>query len=281
MRWLGAHRCPAHKLPKKGGVWPSRLQAHGLPLDNGSKTVRCLMGCVVRCASSPLCCMLFLSVNLSVLCYVGSCSHEPAKSWAEVLLWGSRFMLVKVFFLAWVGRFPGRGELGFARCPGPHYVTPEIRGGPWAPPPRIHRQHSPSQTVLLSVLGSVWLRFFYWIFGCSGRTNLMYGGFALQVLVFVGFLSVPPLFLHPPLSSSLGLLDTFVMQKQRLQTPQSYTCTFLGSGHTGAHHAQRWTVCLVFSSTWATLSCLTLLCDDSLLRRDFGLFGEAIWEGIP
>ena len=71
-----------------------------------------------------------LSVNLSVLCYVGSCSHEPAKSWAEVLFWGSRFMLVKVFFLAWVGRFPGRGELGLARCPDPHYVTPEIPGGP-------------------------------------------------------------------------------------------------------------------------------------------------------
>ena len=48
-------------------------------------------------------------------------------------------------------------------------------------------------------------------------------------------------------------------KKKKRQTPQSYSCTSLGSGHTGAHHAQRWTVCLVFPSTWATLSCFTPL----------------------
>ena len=223
-----------------------------------------------------------LSVNLSVLCYVGSCSHEPAKSWGEVLFWGSRFMLVKMFFLAWVGRFPGRGELGLAWCPGPHYVTPEVRCGPWAPPPRIHRQHSPSQTVLLSVLGSVWLRVFSWIFGCSGRTNLMYGGFALQVLVLVGFVSVPPLFLHPALSSFLGLLDTLVMQEQRQQTPQSYSCIFqvqVTQKHT-THKGGLFALFFFVHLGHLELFHSTLLCDDSLLRCDFGLFGETIWEGI-
>ena len=91
----------------------------GLPLDNGSKAIHCLMGCGNMCFLSV---MLhgILSVNLSVLCYVGSCSHEPAKSWAEVLFWGSRFMLVWLFFcqdhkLTWphvaqVKRISGNGQ---------------------------------------------------------------------------------------------------------------------------------------------------------------------------
>ena len=96
-----------------------------------------------------------------------------------------------------------------------------------------------------------------------------------------GLFPVPPLFLHPPLSSSLGLLDTFVMQKQRLQTSQSYSCTCLGSGRTGAPRTKVDCLpCFFVHVGHLELFHSTLLCDDSLLRRDFGLFEEAVWEGI-
>ena len=59
--------------------------------------------------------------------------------------------------LACVGRFPGRDEPWLIRCPGPHHVTSEIRGGPWAPPPRMCRHNSSVQIVVLCLV-LIWLR---------------------------------------------------------------------------------------------------------------------------
>ena len=70
--------------------------------------------------------------------------------------------------LAWVGRFPGRDEPWLIRCPGPHHVTSEIRGGPWAPPPRICRHNSSVQIVLLCLV-LVWLR--SRVRFCSGKSG--------------------------------------------------------------------------------------------------------------
>ena len=132
-----------------------------------------------------------LSVNLSVLCYVGSCSHEPAKSWAEVLFWGSRFMLVKVFLSSVGGAVSRDGvSLGLLGVPVPT-TSPQKSGAAHGPRhPEFIDSILPVKLSCFLFWALSGLGFFSWIFGCSGRTNLMYGGFALQVLVLVGFVSV-------------------------------------------------------------------------------------------
>ena len=87
--------------------------------------------------------------------FVGS-YNEPAKRWATMFLRSLSYFLLRVM-LACVGRFPGRDEPLLIRCPGPHHVTSETRGGPWAPPPRMCR-HNFSVQIVMFCLVLVWLR---------------------------------------------------------------------------------------------------------------------------
>ena len=146
---------PRQESPGGGLAQPP---PRGLPRATALKKGGCQ--CVVRidlCTCLHVACYAVSMSCLVLVCYAFFRNYkEPAKRWATMFLRSLSYFLLCVM-LACVGRFPGRDEPWLIRCPGPHHVTSEIRGGPWAPPPRMCRHNSSVQIVLLCLV-LVWLR---------------------------------------------------------------------------------------------------------------------------
>ena len=131
---LSPLREPPQKSKIKQALKNLRVGAPGKPL------LRVSVAWDLVCELAPrVCDIVRVLVMVSVLSVILSCPSYSQKSGLSdgTTPLGSKLLVRLLFGIALWGRFPWWGDLWPLGTKVPHNDSPEGRGGPWAPPPRI------------------------------------------------------------------------------------------------------------------------------------------------